>query len=69
MREFHFLNVIKKGLFGVQFFECPSYRESTVFINLQNFFLNLSKTPQNSRTWGIDFSLFLIFSYGKNSGI
>ena len=34
MREFDLWNVFNEGLYEVRFIECPSYQESTVFINL-----------------------------------
>ena len=33
------------SLYGVQFFECSSYGESTVLINFQNFLLNFKQNP------------------------
>ena len=34
VREFDLWNVFNEGLYEVRFIECPSYQESTVFINL-----------------------------------
>ena len=38
------LNAVKNSLNGVQFFECSSYQESTVFIHLQDFVLKFKQT-------------------------
>ena len=37
-----------QSLYGVQFFEYSSYRESTVLMNSKNFSLTLTKILQNT---------------------
>ena len=48
--------------FVVRFFESSSYRESSVFMNLQNFFLKFKQNPSKILEEFI-FSLFVVISY------
>ena len=41
VKEFDFWNVFGEGFEGIQFFECSSYQEPTVFMNLQKFALEI----------------------------
>ena len=60
-REFDFCNVFNKSLHGLQFYECSSYQDSTVFMNLQNFYLKFRYNPSKIIEEFI-FPLFLIIS-------
>ena len=48
VNEFDSWNVFNKGLYGVRFFECLNYQESSVFLNLQNYLLKCSKFLKNT---------------------
>ena len=41
VKEFDFWNVFGEGFEGIRFFECSSYQEPTVFMNLQKFALEI----------------------------
>ena len=59
LREYDFWNAFYMGLYGTWFFECSSYQEPTVFVNLQKFWLKFKYNPSK-------LSLFLIIIHSVN---